>query len=423
MAQRILFVFAHPDDESISAGGTIATLVDAGNEVTVLTLTRGERGEVIPAELRHLEGSPDLAATREAELAEAMRALGVTDHRFLGDAQARWRGLPPRRYEDSGMRWGEHGAEPAAEISPTSLSAAPFTEVTADVAAVLSDIRADLVISENENGGYGHPDHIIAHRAARLAAEVAGVRFLVAEPVGNGMPDDVPADVVPADGDPADGVLAAEPVRDAIPAHAIPAHTIAIDVTAVLDRKRAALAAHRTQLIVDDDGFTLSNGERFPISRTEHFRQILAGGSTGNTTAAAPTRTRRWPGLLAASVAALIGGAVIGALGTAVHQAMPPLGISLSLVMVAAVLAGLRAVADSRVVATAGALGVLGAVALLATSGAGGSVLIPATIEGYLWTFGPAVIAFFVLAWPRLRATPGVSRMEDVPRVKDRATP
>ena len=71
--ERVLFVHAHPDDESISTGGTIATLVDRGAAVTVLTCTRGERGEVIPPELSHFEGSPDLVAIREDELRGALR--------------------------------------------------------------------------------------------------------------------------------------------------------------------------------------------------------------------------------------------------------------------------------------------------------------------------------------------------------------
>jgi N-acetyl-1-D-myo-inositol-2-amino-2-deoxy-alpha-D-glucopyranoside deacetylase len=97
-AERVLFVHAHPDDESITTGGTIATLLDAGAHVTVLTCTRGELGEVIPADLQHLLESPEaLGAYREKELAAAMAALGVTDHRYLGDDDALWDDLAPRR--------------------------------------------------------------------------------------------------------------------------------------------------------------------------------------------------------------------------------------------------------------------------------------------------------------------------------------
>ena len=137
MPERVLFVHAHPDDESISTGGTIATLIDRGARVTVVTCTRGELGEVIPAELKYLEGSGEpLAEVRTAELASAMAILGVTDHRFLGDANARWADRAPRRYTDSGMQWGEHGAEPLSTTSEDSLCAAPLGEVAAGVGGI-----------------------------------------------------------------------------------------------------------------------------------------------------------------------------------------------------------------------------------------------------------------------------------------------
>ena len=105
-AERVLFVHAHPDDETIATGGTIAALVDAGAEVTIVTCTRGELGEVMPDDLARLRGDEAaLAAHREGEIAEAMRDLGVRDHRFLGDPEARTHGLPARVYRDSGMVW------------------------------------------------------------------------------------------------------------------------------------------------------------------------------------------------------------------------------------------------------------------------------------------------------------------------------
>jgi N-acetyl-1-D-myo-inositol-2-amino-2-deoxy-alpha-D-glucopyranoside deacetylase len=94
----VLFVHAHPDDETIVTGGTIAKLVDLGAAVTVLTCTRGELGEVIPDEFKHLEGAgAELAQFRTGELHSAMHILGVTDHRFLGETSARWAGREPRR--------------------------------------------------------------------------------------------------------------------------------------------------------------------------------------------------------------------------------------------------------------------------------------------------------------------------------------
>lgn len=371
----MLFVHAHPDDESISTGGTIAALIEAGTAVTVLTLTRGELGEVIPDQLRHLEGTDALAGVRELELAGAMAALGVTDHRYLGEPDARWPGREPRRYLDSGMQWGENGAEPLPSTSADSLSAAPLGEVASDVAAVIAATAADLVISYDRDGGYGHPDHVRAHSAAKLAADVAGVPFWA---------------IVP------------EPAEGAIP----------VDVAAVLDRKRAALRAHSTQLRVTEDSYELSNGSVSPIARVEYFQPLPAEAPVGEGSRA---RSAVWP-RIAASVLALVIGAVAGAIGTAAHQAIPPFGLILALVMVACLLGGLRILFESRLVAAAAAVGVLGAVAMFAGSGPGGSVLVPASDPGYWWTFGPAVAAFVVLAWPRLPAR----RMESVPEVKER---
>src|SRR5690606_34212540 len=183
-SRHVLFVHAHPDDETISTGGTIATLVDAGVEVTVVTCTRGERGEVIPAGLAHLEGNgPELAEHREGELAEAMRVLGVEDHRYLGDHGARLADLPPRRYLDSGMVWGDSGKpQPVPDLDSKALCSAPTEEVAADIAAVIAAIQPDAVVSYDADGGYGHPDHIRAHVAARRAADVMAVPFYAVLP-------------------------------------------------------------------------------------------------------------------------------------------------------------------------------------------------------------------------------------------------
>ncbi|HEU4807029.1 MAG TPA: PIG-L family deacetylase, partial [Homoserinimonas sp.] len=177
-SRQVLFVHAHPDDETIATGGTIATLIDAGVGVSVLTCTRGELGEVIPPELAHLEGDgPRLAEHRVGELAEAMRILGVDDHRYLGEADARLGDLPPRRYLDSGMVWGEAGPEPVADPDDEALCSAPLDEVVADIASVIADIQPSAVVSYDANGGYGHPDHIRTHQAAREAAGVMAVPF------------------------------------------------------------------------------------------------------------------------------------------------------------------------------------------------------------------------------------------------------
>src|SRR5690554_6189782 len=227
-SRHVLFVHAHPDDETISTGGTIATLVDAGVEVTVVTCTRGERGEVIPAGLAHLEGNgPELAEHREGELAEAMRILGVEDHRYLGDPSARLADLPPRRYLDSGMVWDDAGRpQPVPDLDSKSLCSAPLEEVAADIAAVIAAVQPDAVVSYDADGGYGHPDHIRAHMATRRAADVMAVPFFAVQP----------------------------------PAAAAAPESRKIDVSAVLERKVLAMQAHGTQITVTDDHFALSSG-------------------------------------------------------------------------------------------------------------------------------------------------------------------
>jgi N-acetyl-1-D-myo-inositol-2-amino-2-deoxy-alpha-D-glucopyranoside deacetylase len=375
----VLFVHAHPDDESITTGGTIATLVDRGAHVTVLTCTRGERGEVIPPALKALEGDgPRLAERREAELAEAMRILGVRDQRFLGDPGARQSGLSPRRYLDSGMRWGAAGAEALGELDPLSLCAASVGEVAADVATVIIETGADAVVSYGADGGYGHPDHIRAHVAAQRAAVVLGVPFY-----------EIAAD----------------------PAEVQPSELLSIDVSAVVGRKADALCAHETQVTVDGDDYALSSGPRHPIATVEHFRRTMRAAP-----GPVPIADQGLGSRIVAYVAALALGVVVGGLGTFGHQAqLPigqfglPLGLIASLAIVAALLAGLRLVFHTRVAAAMAAIGVLSASVLLSVGAAGGSVLVPANPAGYTWTYGPVVIAIIVLGWPavplsRLRA-------------------
>jgi N-acetyl-1-D-myo-inositol-2-amino-2-deoxy-alpha-D-glucopyranoside deacetylase len=370
--ERVLFVHAHPDDESISTGGTIATLVERGAVVTVLTCTRGERGEVIPPELAHFEGSPDLVAIREAELRNALEVLGVRDGRFLGATDARRPGLPERLYLDSGMRWGADGPERTGDEHPKSLCAADLGEVAADIATVILDVDPDVVVSYDERGGYGHPDHIRVHEAARRAAEVLRVPFyavLPADPAGQ------------IGSKPGVGKPKPEPVMH-------------VDVRPVLDKKRNALATHRTQLTVDGDRFQLSNGEWQPIDKTESFRRVL--------NAVPEEEPQSLASLLLGAALALVVGAAIGLLGTIGHQYAPPVGILLSLLAVAGLLGGLRLIFDGRLVPLAAAVGVIVVEAVLALPGRGGSVLIPSNVIGYAWTLGPVLIAVVALGWPRI---------------------
>jgi N-acetyl-1-D-myo-inositol-2-amino-2-deoxy-alpha-D-glucopyranoside deacetylase len=340
--QRILFLHAHPDDETISTGGTIATLVDAGAAVTVVTATRGELGELVDDSL-----TGDLTSIRETELASAMRILGVTDHRFLGTPSARWEDAIPRRYLDSGMQWGTKGAEPLANVASGALTSAPFAEIAADIAMVISDTAPDVVISYNEAGGYGHPDHILVGEAAARAANVMKVPFYAIDPNG----------------------------------------TLAIDVTAVRDRKRAALETYRSQLIVSGDEFAGANGHPEPITTIERFRWVPERSRTVDSSFSAQTWSVR---IFLLVVAALFGGAA-GLVLAGATTSGPPVLIA-ALVATVALVTGLRLIVRSRWLAA------VASVFLIATSLMVSSRM---TVDPSMWWLaGSAVLAIAAVVVP-----------------------
>lgn len=375
-SRHVLFVHAHPDDETLATGGTIATLVDAGIGVTVVTCTRGELGEVIPPELADLAGDGSrLAEHRIGELAEAMRVLGVSDHRFLGEADARHSGLPPRRYLDSGMVWGADGPEPVDDPHAESLCSAPLAEVAADIAAVIASVHPDAVVSYDARGGYGHPDHIRVHEATVRAAEAMAVPYFAIEP-----------DEVPAGPD-----------------------SLQVDISAVLQRKLQALQAHRTQVTVDGELYALSSGPHRRTRAEERFRRVEAPGEAELSFAAAPLGARA----LACAIAVVLGVGA-GVLGTISHPSTLPLagvevptGLVAALVVVTALLVGLRLVFGSRAPSAFAAAGIAVVLLVFAQVGPGGSVLVPADLAGYTWTYGVPLVAALVLAWPRLPVRSG----------------
>lgn len=181
MTQRTyLLCHAHPDDETLATGAIALGLRARGDTVAVLTATRGEQGEVRPGPYATLEGTPELAAIRDAELTTALDALGVTTHAYLGEGAARAAGLRPRRYTDSGMRWVTPTlAGPGDEAGRDSLTAADEAEVVADIAAYALAVGASDLVSYSDDGGYGHPDHIRMHHATSSAARALGLPFHV----------------------------------------------------------------------------------------------------------------------------------------------------------------------------------------------------------------------------------------------------
>lgn len=172
----ICFVHAHPDDETIASGALIAHLVEQGHRVSVLTATRGEKGEVVPGPLSFLVGTDALHAAREKELATALALLGVEEQAFLGQPPARGT-HEPRRYLDSGMQWVREGlAGPAEDMDDDALCNAAPQEIDGDLAAWFEHVSAEWVITYDADGGYGHPDHVLLHHRATEAAASVGCR-------------------------------------------------------------------------------------------------------------------------------------------------------------------------------------------------------------------------------------------------------
>ncbi|BCB79875.1 N-acetyl-1-D-myo-inositol-2-amino-2-deoxy-alpha-D -glucopyranoside deacetylase [Phytohabitans flavus] len=155
-----MLVHAHPDDETVSTGATIAHYAAQGVEVTLVTCTLGEEGEIHVPELALLAATEadQLGGYRLAELDAACAALGVTDRRFLGGAG---------RYRDSGMMGLETNKHPRCFWQ------ADLDEAAAHLLEIMREVRPQVVITYDENGFYGHPDHIQAHRVAMRAAERA----------------------------------------------------------------------------------------------------------------------------------------------------------------------------------------------------------------------------------------------------------
>lgn len=268
--RRLLLVHAHPDDESIGTGATMAKYAAEGAQVTLVTCTRGELGEIIPPGLAHLAWDRDggLGEHRIGELAAACAALGVADQRFLGG---------PGRWRDSGMMGEESNGWPEA-FWQADLEAA-----AAALAEVIRDVRPQVVVSYDDNGFYGHPDHIQAHRVARRAVErsadpgapAAGRPWQVAKMYATAMPRSALADATRLDGA-APGFAAAGPVERlpfGVPDERV---TTRVDAGAHLAAKLAAMAAHATQIRVEGEFFALSDGVGQRVLGQEHYT-LLSG--------------------------------------------------------------------------------------------------------------------------------------------------
>lgn len=263
--RRLLLVHAHPDDESINNGATMAKYVASGAGVTLVTCTRGEEGEVLLPGLSHLASDKEdaLGDHRVTELAAAMNELGVSDHRFLGGSNRSWR--------DSGMM-----GMPQNE-NPNSFWQADLDEAAQELVKVILEVRPQVLITYDEFGGYGHPDHIQAHRvamrAAELAAESNGIdeAWSIPKIYWNAMPRSVLALGMAAMKKAGTDFFGMDSVDDVPFAKPDELVTSAIDGNGYVDKKMAALAAHATQITMDGPFFALSNLLGQGVWGTEYY--------------------------------------------------------------------------------------------------------------------------------------------------------
>ena len=269
--RRILLVHAHPDDETIGNGATMAKYAADGVHVTLVTCTLGEEGEIILDDHAHhaADQNDTLGQHRAVELADAMVALGVTDHRQLGE---------PGKYRDSGMMGTPDNDD------PTCFWRADLLAATADLVAVIREVRPQVLVTYDDFGGYGHPDHIQAHRVAMYGAVLAaapsyrpdlGEAWDVAKIYWNAFPKSflrMGIEALRAAGE-TTGFAAMDPddlpmaIDDALV-------TTVVHAEEFFDQKMDAMRAHATQISVEDGFFALSNNLGSRALGVEFYRLV-----------------------------------------------------------------------------------------------------------------------------------------------------
>lgn len=360
--KRLLIVHAHPDDESLFTGHVIADRIAKGAEVMVFTLTRGENGKVKLEELKALEGNfAAMGAFRASELREALSAFGAVKHAFAGT----------RAYLDSGMRinpWGKPAKR--KNLDELALSAASTSVIADDVIKAISEFKPDAVLTYNRRGGFGHPDHKMAHEATAMAIRQVAKRtgrapefWVIAEP------------------------------RERFDVEIGDAKTAL--------KKKAALEAHASQVAVHAETYSVVPGKEIRYDRPERIRRA----SPNPLVQLRPVLTFFW---------AIPLGALLAVAGTMLHQVRAydyegaPIGLIVALTMVGSLALALRLLRRSR-----GALYLLTAVfsAIIfwfSQPQPGGELIIPGNEIGNIWAFGSIALCAFIIVFPRIR--PGAWR-------------
>ena len=268
-AKRLLLVHAHPDDETINNGVTMAKYAADGIDVTLVTCTRGEEGEVLVDSLLNLASSKDdkLGEHREVELKNAMDELGIKDFRFLGAPNKKWR--------DSGMM-----GTPQNDRKDVFWQA-DLDEVANELVKIILETKPQVLITYDEFGGYGHPDHIKAHQIAMRAAEIASQQdWQVSKIYWNTTPRSViqmGIDKMKEVGSEFFGAENADDLPFAKPDELV---TSVVKAPEYVPHKLAAMKAHATQISVDGPFFALSNNLGLSVWGDEYYTLVkgeLAG--------------------------------------------------------------------------------------------------------------------------------------------------
>jgi N-acetyl-1-D-myo-inositol-2-amino-2-deoxy-alpha-D-glucopyranoside deacetylase len=264
---RLLAVHAHPDDESITMGGTMSVLAERGVQVANVCCTDGELATIVAADMPEEEYRPRLGEVRRAELQRACAILGVAEVHLLG-------------YHDSGM-----AGEPTS-TRPEAFFMQPLDAVAERLTEIIRAFRPHVVVTYDAYGSYGHPDHIQTHRATLIAVEAArrrgvypkaGEPWEVAKLYYTAFPISVLARAIevaaaagrehPFDGRPPEELEFATPDRLV---------TASLDVRSGIDRKLEALRAHHSQ--IDESFLMMFSGDLFT---EEHYQLAVPRAPAG----------------------------------------------------------------------------------------------------------------------------------------------
>lgn len=268
---RLLFVHAHPDDESLTTGGTIAHYVAQGADVHVVTCTLGEEGEVIGDRYKLLavDYADQLGGYRISELTKALNALGVDEPIFLGG---------PGRWRDSGMSGNSRRGHTAFVDAGD--------DAVHELVTIIDEMRPHVVVTYDPKGGYGHPDHVQTHHVT--AAAIAAASWKVPKFYWTVMASSAVHASLEALSDVPPDWIRLPNLSELEFTHGDRDIDAVIDAAKQVQAKVSALAAHATQVTLAPDcrSFVLSNNIVLPILAEEHY--VLAAGSAG------PRDSRGW---------------------------------------------------------------------------------------------------------------------------------